>query len=425
MFSPFGDNVLYEGIRAAEQEDTLIREYQQFPRNAIQITGGAQHNEALAFAARFKRETPTPRVYYRFGNDDNIHRYLEDGRAIERMTPEAAAAYLANIATSGVIPSYNNEPTKGTLTEVATHAIQTMRLLHARGVSNVVMLNWNTGFIENLEIQWPHELDELYLLIRQYGYTAGFHEYMNTRFSDSVDKPLYVGRYRYVLKRFEGLKVAITEFGFDSHAPNPALDGYKNHWAIWQQLFPGKSPAQVYFDEAVKADEAFYAVDGIEDILWFCRGHNLTSRWTSYNYQNEGELIQRKATYRRKIVTQINYGQRIERGLVSLVGASAVNVRSTPSTAQAAIGQLKGGELLPYYATPQAGWWQIEFAGRTAYVSAQYVQITASAIDPHPPVYLPDLEFDLDGRISRPNLAKFLRALADLIEFGVLESQAA
>jgi hypothetical protein len=58
-------------------------------------------------------------------------------------------------------------------------------------------------------------------------------------------------------------------------------------------------------------------------------------------------------------------------------------------------------------------------------VSAQYVQITASAIDPHPPVYLPDLEFDLDGRISRPNLAKFLRALADLIEFGVLESQAA
>lgn len=392
--------MLYEGIREAQQEDTLIQEYVDYPRPAIQITGGAQHNEALGYAARFKQDTPTKRVYYRYSDDDNIQ---------ERETPDACAARLASYAALGLIPSYNNEPRNTQLTEVVTHAIQTMRLLKARRVENVLMVNWNAGFIDNLEVQWQPVLNDLYAGIRQLGYTAGFHDYMNTRFLDDPKLPLYVGRYRHVLKRFPGLKVCISEFGFDSHAPNPTIDGYKNHTQIWSILFPGKSPQDVYLQEAKKADAAIYAPDGVEDVLWFCRGHNLTGRWVSFNFQHDTELIDKKKVYRRSVVTQIDYGTRQPSGKVKLLrNASRVNLRESPVNG-AVIKVLTGGEIAAFWDRVGAnGWRKLEIDGKVGYASADFVtfDVVTEPI-PQPPT-LPEFPSSLQEMKNWRNVFKSL-----------------
>lgn len=409
MSSPFGDNCLYEGLRASNQEDALILEYQQFPRNTIQITGGAQHNEAIEFARRFKRETPTKRVVYRFGDDDNIH---------QRMSASECAAWLAGMAQGGLTPSYSNEPTAGTLHERVTHGVQVMRELKARGVSDCVVFNWNTGGIPDLEKQWQSDLDEPARLCRELGYTWGDHNYMNTRFMDDPASPLYCGRYRHVTRRYPGLKVLVTEFGFDSHAPNPQVDGYKNHAELWKSVFPGKSAIDVFWDEAVKADEAIYAPDGV-DVLWFCRGHNLTARWDSFNYQFEAELIQRMRTYRRQPVTQTNWQPR----RIVPTGEFNVNIRASANTNAPIVGKVPAGGVVADLDTNtewSVEWHRVRLDGVVGFVSAMFADIERI---PDPPIITPLPLPDLNAPQEVRNLiANALEATAKIYREGIKQT---
>lgn len=382
QYSPFGDNILFEGLNDKKEEAIILQEYIDHPRLGVQITGGARHNEAIAFArhmkAEFVKRGIQTLVFYRFSLDDNIHGHYADGVWREKMTPEYAAQWLIQIAQGGLIPSYNNEPTSGTLREIANHAEKVLRELIRLKAPPVLMLNWHSGFIPNLENYYGGEFDTVYGLMEQRGDYAGFHGYMNTRFYDNLDKPIYIGRHRYVTKKFPNLKIVYSEFGFDSHAPNPQVDGFRNHTTIWAKEFPNKSPIDVYYDESVKAEETILRHDNVI-ILFYCRYLNDTPRWTAFDFSEEKSFNLKKAKYRRIPVTQANkwanhnWGARISNVTASMTGVN--NVRATPSQFGTRVDpQLKNGDTLDaYYDNPFNDgtyvWYKIIRGGRELFVT--------------------------------------------------------
>src|SRR5690606_17128484 len=135
-------------------------------------------------------------------------------------------------------------------------------------------------------------------------------------------------------------------------------------------------------------DAAIYAVDGVEDILWFCRGHNLTGRWVSFNFQHDTALINKKKVYGRTVVSQVDYGTKQPQGRVTLKNASGVRFREAPVNG-AVIDTFKGGEVVAFWdKVGSDGWRKIDWNGRVGYASAQYLDVTAVA--PAPPPVIPE-----------------------------------
>jgi hypothetical protein len=221
-------------------------------------------------------------------------------------------------------------------------------------------MNWNTGFIDNLDTRWRLELNDLYEQIVAWGDWAGFHEYLNTSFYDSVEHPIFVGRYRYVKNRFPALRCAITEFGFDSHEPNPQYDGYHNHVDLWRRMYPNLTPLEVMTASYSMADRLFYSRDSVP-ILVFARGHNKTPRWTAYNYQNDTDLINWFKTYRRR--PMINIPPPTTMGklarVIKLPGTTTRReIRSQPASSASDVGDLLvGHEVTLFHLSPANGNW--------------------------------------------------------------------
>ena len=251
-FSPDGDNLMYEMTREYGLLNSFRKSLIDFPRRTIQITCGAQAREAKAYAQDIVKDGATPRVIYRIGDDDNIHKFATKEKQLER---------LIDHAKGGLIPSWNNEPDTSaeSLRKMKEDGIWIMERLHALGI-RAVMINLSTGAVDNIEKFVPPDLIEFGEACVRFGHWLGTHTYLNTIFFDwVVGKQTYAGRERYLLAHVPGLKFINTEYGFDSHAPNPQLHGWKKHIDKWRELFPGVDPEVVYWRETLKVEQVHHA----------------------------------------------------------------------------------------------------------------------------------------------------------------------
>jgi hypothetical protein len=375
-----GSNINGQGISA-----DLITPYTAQSHSRTQLVINESKLAALI-------QTHTPRVIYRMKGDAGI---VNDDHAHEHHDPREFARVQNILAPPGCWVYGGNEPGSATLDKLNNWTLAYVEECVKFSRKPVVFNNFvfhPTQGAAGWRIIEPSALAAL-----QAGGAIGVHIYFDTRVSASASAFRVIDDVHEV---HGDVPIVVTEYG--CAVGYDAFRGYK-----------GTLDEDQYANELIAGVEAH----GGQNIDWLVYIDGLWAEGRSYEILHAYRLKQRLAEYNR--MTQANYGTRIERGLVILKGTSTLNVRPIPGTSQAAIGQLKGGELLPYWSQPVNGWLQIEYTGRVAYISDQYADITAAPIDPTPPLPIPPLEWDPDNRVSRQQLAAFHRALANVIEFGV------
>jgi hypothetical protein len=331
-FSPLSHNVMYEAVRERNGLEAFKQSLIDYPRRTVQITCGAQAREAKAYAQDLVAETPTQHVIYRVADDDTCHLRWSVADTVRR---------LKDHARGGLVPSYNNEPGNDTLDKLEEHSMDVMKAM-ADALIPVVAFNWQTGGITDLEKRVPSQVQRMARACKLLGHWWADHQYINSRYLEIKGNQLYIGRHRYITAIAPGLKVVHTEFGFDSRPPRPNLNGWKTHVKFWEQEFPGMTPEAVYWQEAMKAEQDFYAEDDT-DLLWYSYGYD-PARPDQFDYFYAEWLIQKMNTYRRKAKPPV---------AVEIVEITKFpptittrNIRTEPSASAQDIGDLKVGDVV-------------------------------------------------------------------------------
>ena len=102
--------------------------------------------------------------------------------------------------------------------------------------------------------------------------------------------------------------------------------------------------------------------------------------WLQINYNNRTGYICKQYTQITQEATSQSVGdaaaqnQPASQGKTMYTNASLLNVRSGPNTGYQVVGQLSYGAQITVLGTESNGWHKIDYNGKTAYVSGQYVQ---------------------------------------------------
>lgn len=383
----------------------LLSHLTQLKPNAVVVM------DEMGLAVEIKTRLPQCIVVHRSHHPDDAEFHM-------KWTPTQFANVYLSAVPAGIVVQVLNEPFGyGNLPALAAWCATVMAIAAGRGIQ-VCVPNFGVG---NPTETPGADLDGLWEAFRQFPqHYLGLHEYFQ---NEPADEPYRTGRFRNILRRFDQLriphpKIIISEAGHDiGGGPN---DG-------WRAVFD-----EVSYAARLERQASIYKDTSVVAMCIFCAGRGGGGMWQSFDVETAGTVKQRMVDYNRNNpmsnstpTPPLDYGTRQPAGTITLVNASVVNIRNLPTTqGSTVLGQFKGSEVVPFYDTPQNNWWQVEISGRMAYVSDTYINITAAPVDPHPPVFLPELEFDLNGQISKAELASWLRAVGDVIEFGVLENVA-
>lgn len=399
-YSNHGDNLIYESMRSKGLLDWYLQDLRDYPRRTIQITGGAQFREAREYAIKIKRETPTQRVIIRKAVDDNIHKKLSHQEQLD---------FLLSLShNQDLIVSWENEPdtSETSLRDCRLALEYLLPRLRDRGIQSVVM-NLSTGAVNNIESRVPVDLIKIGQMTVDYNVFFGWHDYLNTQFWPGNT---YLARYRYLMNHVPDLSVIITEFGFDSHDPNPQLNGWKTHIEKWRELFPGVNPEQVYWNELVKG-EAYYAVDDV-DPLHYSLGSDPTRGervGAPFDYSSAITIQRLKNTYRRSSKMQ-------ETKLVLSMPVNYRNIRTSinATSPESDIGDIRVGDVITLEETGVTDWYHI-ISPIEGYAWLKDVKLGSTEVEENGLyVKLPESRFR-DGKTALEFVA-MLRAYADAIE---------
>lgn len=350
-FSPYSDNVMYESLRESNKLDWYKQSLIDQPRRTVQITCGAQAKEAKEYALDLKRNTPTQNVIYRVADDDDIHKRVDSDKLLQRMIDHSANGEL--------ISSYNNEPgtSLSDLIIILNQVLHIAPELRLRGITGV-FLNLSTGAVDNIENEVPETLISIAELLVKYDHFLGWHDYLNTQFwPDNT----YTARYKYLKNYVPDLRVMITETGFDSHAPNPQLNGWKTHKDTWAKIFPGIHPEMVYWNELVKG-EMFYKEDDV-DLLVYSLGYDPTRGpqvGSPFDYQDAPTFYTIKNNYRRSVQPMYEAFSVLITGMPSGVNYRNIRTAIKATSPESDIGDVRVGDVLVIRETTTPDWYEID-----------------------------------------------------------------
>lgn len=309
------------------------------------------------FATMLRQRLPQSTVIHR-SYDPHEHEWHTTISPADWLT-----RFAPHIQGGNVLQCLNEPQGYGDLKPLVDWCVEVMTLAAPQGI-RLCLPNFGVGHPKE---DFAPELDDLLRAFHRFPqHILGLHEY--AQFSTLTERPYRIGRFASILKRADVLglrrpQIIITEHGRD--VGGGINDGWKglglSEEAYYQFIV---DCADIYGEYNVTT-------------CTFCYGKGGGDMWRSFDVQDAPIFLDKLANWNRTHA-MADYGQRIAQATVVLVGASAVNIRSTPSTSLPAVGQLLGGEVIPYYNTPQNGWWQIEWNGQLRYTSSTYVQFTVS-----------------------------------------------
>lgn len=339
-------------------------------------------------------------------------------------TPQAWLDAHRPLALPGIVVHCFNEPHGyEDLRPLARWAADLMALAHDAGI-RLCLPNWGVGHPDEARIA-AGELDDLFAAFDRFPeHLYGVHEY--AVFSMADEQLFRIGRFRHSFDRIAKMKppirfpqVVITESGRD-------IGGGENDG--WRAVLAPDQYAD-FLDGCV----ALYSRYNVAACL-YCYGAGAISdasgqpQWRSFDVQGAGAVLDKLTEI--NLMTQTpDYGTLQPPGaaVVTGTGGSTLRVRLAPVSGQQ-IGSLSGGEVLAYYSKAWNGWRKFIWTdGRAGYASAVYldfapVPVVEPPVDPHPPITVPLPEWDPSGRVSRGELADWFRAMAALIEHGVIDT---
>lgn len=407
-FSPYSDNVMYESLRESNKLDWYTQSLIDYPRRTIQITCGAQAPQAKEYAIHLKRNTPTQNVIYRIADDDNLHKKMSAEDQLKLLIERSSGDDL--------LVSWNNEPDtrQASLERMLSDLIFILPRLSDRDLQGV-FLNLSTGAVDNIEQRVPETLVAVAQAVSVHNMYFGWHDYMNTQFwPDNT----YIARYKYLKRLVPHLRMIITEGGFDSHHPNPDLNGWKTHTELWSRIFPGVHPEQIYWNELVKG-EAFYAEDDV-DILIYSLGYDPTRGpqvGSPFDYQDAELFYSLKNSYRRLVQPMYEAFTVLITRMPAGIAYRNIRTSINATSSESDIGDIRVGDILTIRETATPDWYEIDTPVRGyTYLKSVEWQLAESEQPDHDGFYvvLPESRFrDKEGALQ---FVELLRNYADAIE---------
>jgi hypothetical protein len=325
--------------------------------------------------------------------------------------PDAAGFvdYLHARAPDGAALSLGNEP-GGNLAVLAAWTISALNRCDELGRIGVA-LNLSYGNPEPGD--WTGALKPVLDRLANTHHILGLHEYWSP---GTLGKGYWTSRWVGHIPR--SVRVAITELGaLGWNDQRTDLNARKG----WRKL--DNYPASAYATDLKAVIDDYLTQPNFVGACIFSAG-NWNGCETGEDLYDELEKYEASIP----MPDTPDYGTPMLNGTMTLLGdTKGVNFRKTPSAGGTFLGvTFRGGEKVSYGSKAWEGWWQVMYNdGVLGYVSATYAQPTGGQVDdadPHPPVELPELTFDLEERVNRTDLATFLRALADVIEHGVIQT---
>lgn len=224
----------------------------------------------------------------------------------------------------------------------------------------------------------------------------------------------------------DALPIIVTEFGY-AHEDNP------------RRGFEGILSEDRYAEDTEKA--ARYCQERGADLLVYLMAQPGTE-WETFNVREKERYKQRIATFnRRSPVTQtptVNWSDNVGQGeqyrILKVDGSTTtpIRVRADGGTSFADVGRFVVGDVITIYdgdvKTDARYTWkraQRESDGLKGWIAVNLLTLEAlevEPVDPHPPISVPLPEWDPSGRVSRAELAAWFRAMADLVEFGIVQT---
>lgn len=370
----------------------------------------------LSTAQAIRVVAPETTVIYRqwFPNEAEKHWH-------QTHSPQAWLNAHRDYALPGIVLQAFNEPHGyEDLRPLAAWCAELMALAHDAGI-RLCLVNWGVGHPDEARIA-AGELDDLFRAFDRFPeHLYGVHEYAVADMQ--AEQPFRIARYTRSLERIDALqlkrpRIVITESGRD-------IGGGENDG--WRAVF---SPNQ--YADFLTGSIATYRRDGVAACL-YCYGAGAVSsasgqpQWRAFDIEGASAVLDR-LTEVNDMTQAPDFGTLIP---VEVTGAFAGGsvVRSAPSLDGRELARVFTGDFIDLSERAVSGgvhqWRRARVGAVEGYIAETSVlawRALEPPVDPHPPLAIPPLEWDPSGRVSRQELAAWYRAMADLIEHGVIDT---
>lgn len=301
-----------------------------------------------------------------------VHRTYspDDHRWHEVMTPREWLDAHQATGGAGVTIQLLNEPNGyGNLSPLITWCVEVMQQAHERGIA-LCLPNFGVGHPDTVNVD-NGALDPLLRAFVAYPeMVCGLHEYFR---DDPLNEPYLVGRFTAIIDRCKTLgiappTIAITEYGRD-HAGG-VNDGWRG--IGWSD--------ERYATLLTDTHRRLYAPHGIRCAV-FCYGAGGDGRWRSFDIEGAETVLKAIEEYS---MTQQPTDKR------TAITAITVNLRPSPTTAQARIVAIPAGAEIDVWLQPVTTadgfeWVKAQWGANVGYIVRVYEGAATYTVTAPPP----------------------------------------